>query len=285
MSIYDLKGITPEKLKEAISCLESLLTNKDDSGKLAPIITGYNWYNQQVKGNPAFTLYHIHSSDAYKGDMFEDLHKAGYSKANLETFIRNKAGAFLWEPEFRITDDSGIPYPGLIIRDALSGKYLDMASYKKPLIYHPESLNTRSLIAEDHGWELNIPFQDKVSLLRLVELFEMKSGKYRYDENGAILTETEDEKFFRTPWNGAYETPVILIGKAAITFEEYLPSFVRARRFSLNEGSDEISFIINKKFHSLECSKHYSRLLDIGFCEEPCLGNKKFIKEYIDKDR
>ena len=42
IKIDDLTGIPENKRKQAVECLDDLLTFKDNEGRLAPVITGYN---------------------------------------------------------------------------------------------------------------------------------------------------------------------------------------------------------------------------------------------------
>lgn len=112
-----------------------------------------------------------------------------------------------------------------------------------------------------------------------------KSGKFAYDPLGNQIEESIEEQRFRDPWPLAYDTPVIILGAAALKYREKLTQFSTATQFSLKENQNEISFIINTQLPILEQLPHYKQLLGWGFEKELCLGNKAFIKEYIDKKR
>ena len=46
-----------------------------------------------------------------------------------------------------------------------------------------------------------------------------------------------------------------------------------------------MNFVVHKNVDKLKEMPEYPRLINLGFMEEICLGNKAFISEYIDKKR
>lgn len=284
--IDDLTGIPENKRRPAIECLDALLTFKDSEGRLSPVITGYNWYIAPVKSDSVITFSNIHETEAYKKGMLRDLEKLGYTSRFVLEHIREKAGAFLHELEFRIRDDKGNLLPGLKIRDITTGHYIELNEFSDSLINHPQFDDKEgSLVAEDQGWELGVPFKTKKELFGLVDLFLKKSGIFVYDKYGKQVEETEEEVRLRSPWADAYETPVLLLGENALRYADSLPQFIQAIKLVLRENSNEISFVIHKNIDMLRKLPHYGNLLSFGFKEELCLGNKPFIAEYVDKNR
>jgi len=286
VTIEDLTGIPEDKKKNAINILENLITFREEDETLSPIITGYNWYNTLINSDRIITLSHIHETEIYKQGMVNDLEELEYSPKFTLAHIRPKAGAFLHDLEFRIVDERGEPYKGLKIKDLRSGNYLDLKIFSLPLINYPEFLGAEGyLIDEDQGWELNIPFSDKIELFNLVELFLRKSGNVIYDKEGRPIEEPEEEKIKRKPWADAYAIPVLLLGKNAIKYVDELKYFTPVTKFSLIENHNEISFVINKKLSMLRNLPQYKDLLNLGFVAEICLANKPFIVNYVDKNR
>jgi len=286
IQIDDLTGIPEAKRKQAIECLDDLLTFKDSQGILSPIITGYNLYTTIPNCDSMISFSNIHGTEDYKQDMLTDLARLGYNPQIISGHIRKKGGAFLHDlGDFRIRDDNGNLLPGLRIKDIRSGKYLDLDKFTEPLINYPQFRDAEGyLIDEDYGWELDMPFNNKKELMDLVSLFLKKSGEYLYDEDGEKIVETYEEKESRSPWADAYKLPVLLLGEAALRYADELPHFVSATKVSLRENSNEISFTIHKNLETLRSLPHYKQLLQLGFEEEGCLGNKPFIK-YVDKTR
>ncbi|MBI4154776.1 hypothetical protein HY498_01680 [Candidatus Woesearchaeota archaeon] len=274
-SIDDLTGIREDKRKEAVGVLESLLTFRYKNGILSPIITGYNWYNTLAKSDRVITLSHIHETETYKQDMVNDLEELGYSPKFTLAHIRSKAGAFLWDPEFRIRDDLGDVFPGLGIRDLRTNFYLNLEKYKKQFLsaYSQFKDCKGKLVAEDQGWELNIPFNNRTELISLINLFLIRSAKFIFDEKNTKINEEEVHR----SWRDAYETPVLLLGEMALRYKNELPYFDQVTKLSLIEGSNEISFVIHKNIKRLKKLKQYGDLMYLGFGEEVCLANKKFI--------
>lgn len=124
ININDLKGICKNKRKKVIACLDCLLTHRDETGILRPVISGYNWYSKLAEPDRIIVFSNIHESDAYKEDMLHDMEKQGYKRQDILKQIRKKAGAFIHDLEFRISDDEGNLLPGLKVKDVRTGKYL-----------------------------------------------------------------------------------------------------------------------------------------------------------------
>ena|GEM_PF-4014096 len=280
--IKDLTGIYENKRKEVIACLDELLTYRDAKGLLIPVISGYNWYLKLAESDRVITFSNIHETEAYKEDMLRDLEELGYNSQAVLKQIREKAGAFIHDLEFRIRDDEGNLLPGLRIKDTRTGDYICLEKYSEPLINYPEFQDADGCLTdEDQGWELDMPFKGEKELMDLVDLFLRKSGKHIYDAQGNIIRETDEDQEFRAPWSDAYKVPVLLLGEIALRYVDRLPQFIPATKFSLKENGNEISFIIHKNLEYLKSLNHYKRLLRAGFMEEECLGNKPFIK-YVD---
>lgn len=285
MKIDDLTGIPEGKRKQAIECLDDLLTFKDSQGVLSPIISGYNLYITIPEFDSIVTFSNIHETEAYKQDMLRDLSKLGYDPQIILSYIRDKAGTFLHNLELRIRDDEGNLLPGLRIKDIRTGKYLDLEKFSEPLVNYSQLKDAEGyLISEDQGWELDMPFNNQAELLKLVDLFLRKSGMQIYDENGEKIEETDEERKLRLPWADAYRVPVLLLGEAALRYADELPHFTPAIKIALKENSNEISFVIHKNLEQLRNLFHYEQLLHLGFNEERCLGNKPFI-DYVDEVR
>lgn len=283
VDIADLTGIHGSKRKLVVACLDDLLTLKDAQKKSTPVIAGYNWYTSLSQSNSVVTFANIHETEAYKEAMMRDLEKQRYDRRTVLSNIRAKGGAFLWNFGYRIRDDNDSPLAGLKIKDLKTGEYLDLTKFDKSLSNYPSFAGRKNdFVAEDSGWELDIPFGSKEELFRLVSLFQRKAGLHKYDENGVIVQETEEEQKLRAPWTDAYEVPVLLVGENATQYAAELPHFTPATKIALKENGNEISFVINKKLRRLKGLPHYQQLLDLGFKEEPCLGNKPFIMD-IDK--
>ncbi len=286
IEIDDLTGISENKRKQAIECLDDLLTFKDSEGELSPIITRYNWYTVLSKSDSIVTFSNIHETEDYKRDMIRDLKILGYDDTTILMNIREKAAIFLWEIYFNIRDDKNKILPGLKVKDSMTKQYFDLVPFEKPLEEYKQFSEAKwYLIAENHGWELDMAFNNKKELLDLVNLFLRKSGRFVYDEEGNIIVETEEERTTRSPWTDAYETPVLLFGETALKYLDELPHFIQATKIVLKENSNEISFVIHRNLDQLRDLPHYEQLLKLGFKEEACLGNKPFIAEYIDKKR
>lgn len=278
--IDDLTGIPEDKRRQAIECLDDLLTFRDSQDRLSPIISGYNWYTTLPICDSIITLSHIHETEGYKQEMLRDLAGLGYEPQTVLSHIRDKAGMFSWNPTYRIRGDDGKLLPGLRIKDIRTGEYINLEDYTKPLIEYPQFVDSKGyLVAEDQGWELNVPFGDKQELLGLVDLFLRKYGEYIYDENGIKIPETDEEKNLRSPWIDAYRVPMLLLGETALRYADELPHFSPATKIALKENSNEISFVIHKNLERLRNLPHYEQLLRLGFSEEMCLGNKPFLKD------
>lgn len=265
------------KRNTIIECLDDLLTFRNTEGKISPIITGYNWYNQIARCDRIITFSHMHRNEKYKKSMLKDLEKMGYKKDDINERIRDKIACYLWGLDFLISD-------GIKIKVLESGDYLDLHKYKNSLIEYPEFNNyNKNLVCEALEWELDIPFYNKKELLNLLNLFLRKSSKNLYDNKWNKIIETKEKRRKRNPWQGAWEIPVLLIGKKALEYKKDLPQFTLVNRFSIRENHNEISFIINKNLDLLKTLPYYEKLLQYGFEKEVCLGNILFIKQYIDK--
>ncbi len=286
IQIADLSGIPEAKRRQAIECLDDLLTFKDLQGILSPIITGYNLYTILPNFDSVIAFSNIHGTETYKQDMLIDLVKLGYAPKVILSYIREKAGVYLWELYFEIRDEKGIILPGLKIKDVRTKQHTNLELFTKPLEkYEQFSSSEGYLLGEDQGWELDMPFYNKEESIVLLDLFLKKSGKHIHDEEGGIIPETDEERELRSPWTDAYETPVLLLGETALRYADKLPHFALATKIALKENSNEISFVIHKNLKQLRDLSHYEQLLHLGFCEELCLGNKPFIARYVDKKR
>ncbi len=285
IKIEDLTGIPEDKRNKIIRCLDELLTFKDSQGNLSPVISGYNWYNELAKSDRIITFSNIHTSDAYMQAMLKDLERLGYASQSILEYIREKGGAFFWDPAYRIRDDKENLLPNLKIKDIRTNRYVNLMSYIKPLSEYLEFINCKGfLLAEDQGWELDMPFKSKGELVDLVNLFLMKSGEHIYDEKGEIVEESDEEKRLRNPWDDAYIIPVLIVGEKALKYADELPQFDQATKICLIEDNNEISFIIHKDIDRLRNLSHYEQLKKLGFSEEICLGNKPFLRD-IDEIR
>ena len=280
ITIDDLTGISENKRNQAIECLDDLITFKDSEGRLSPIISGYNWYIKLAKYDRIITFSNVHETETYESAMLKDLNKLGYNPNTVLEQIRDKAGAFLWNPIYRIRGDKNDVLVGLKIKDIRTGQYINLQNYIKPLSEYSEFINSKGyLLAEDQGWELNIPFNNKKELMTFVNLFLRKSGTYIYDENGVRIPETYEERILRAPWTDAYRIPVLIIGKSSLKYASELPYFDQATKIFLVENNNELSFIIHKNLDFLRNLSHYEQLKKLGFKEEICLGKKPFLKD------
>jgi hypothetical protein len=255
--VTELAGINPGKLRAIRDTLDALLTDEQ-------VITGYNWYGQVLKTPQIVTFSHMHETERYKSAMLQDLSLAGYSPQKLQNCIRAKYGCFHWKPSFIFRDSEGAIFPNLYIRKK-DGTYLNLATYPQRSLDEVVELQREQLISENEGWELNIGFKGKEDLLSVVELFLKKSSQ-----------ETPNH------WPGAYDVPVLIIGDKAIDFASELPDFLVARKMLLSENGSEVSFIVRRRFEELKSKPHYADLRKLGFVEELCLGNRRFIQEYVD---
>ncbi len=283
VEIGDLKGIPENKKREAVECLDDLLTYKDGQGNLSPVIAGYNWYTTTAKTDRVVTFSHIHGTEDYKLAMSKDLIAIGYDTETISKSIREKSGAFLWTPDFNIRDRGGKLLTGLRIKDLTKRKYLDLDAFSGLTLDYSQIDNLDCLIGEEDGWQLDVPFGDKDELIRLAALFLRKSGFYIYDEKGCKIPETREESI-RRAWPDAYKTPVLVFGESSIRFVSDLPNFEQATKICLTENGNEISFIVHKNLEPLRSLSHYERLTRFGFKEEKGLANRVFV-EYIDEVR
>jgi len=124
MTIDNLVGISIEKRIRAIKILDSLLAFKDKDRKLKSIISGYNIYDRLAEPNRIITFSHIHETESYKIDMLLDLERLGYNPKTILKLIRDKAGNFLWNPNYRFRDSQGRVLSSLRIKDLRTGDYV-----------------------------------------------------------------------------------------------------------------------------------------------------------------
>lgn len=275
IAIENLIGIEKDKRDGIIKCLDDLMFY-DAEGKTTEIITGYNLYDKLSTTNRIITFSHMHRAKNYRRDMLQDLIRLGYKRKQIEKNIRDKMGCYRWELDFIIS-------PNVRIRNRKTGTYLDLNVYKKALENYREfATSDKDFVAEENGWQLDLPFSNKKELITLVDLFMKKSGKYLCSEEDIIIKESKEEKKLRNPWRGAYKIPVLILGEKALTYRHLFPSFIDVVKISIKENNNEVSFIIHEKLELLKKLQHYKTLIDFGFKEELCLANKLFIKRYVD---
>ena len=280
-----LEDLTNIPEREAIKhCLDFLLTRRDEEGFVDPIITGYNYYSPIPQASRVIIFSHMYETKNYKEDMLKDLETMSYSKEDIDENIREKLAIFLWSPKFLIRNEEGVIYNSLRIRDTRTGKFIDLERFKLCLGEREEySTSFSYLIGESQGWQLDMPLSSKKELFNLIRLFLKRSGKDLYYNQGLVIPETEEEKDIRSPWKGAYETPVLLLGESVLGYSNELAQFSPITRFILNKNSNEASFVIHRNLRRLVQLPQYKELINFGFIEEKCLGNNAFIKEYVDK--
>jgi len=273
-----------ENKDEIRECLEGLIAHKDEDGNSSPIITGYNWYNKLPKADRIATFSNIHESDAYKQEMLVDLEKLGYSRDQILEYLREKGSFFIWELDFKFCDQDGKPYKKLRVWDIKQKQWLDLKLYKQPLIkYDGYKEREGNFVAEDLGWQLDMPFHSREELLSLIGLFIQKGSEFLFDLKGNKFEGlTSNQSLY---WSGSYETPVLLLGQEAMRYADELIDFTQATKVAFYRGSNEISFIVHRRLEELRESSNYNFLIKQGFQEELCFGNKIFIKEYVDKER
>lgn len=229
---------------------------RDSENKIFKVITGYNWYKEIPQSDRAVTFSHMHEKEEYKQVMFQDL-KGFYSREQIESYIREKGATYFLESDFEI-------FEGLRIKNIETDKESRPEEYNS--VKDKPEFEGKFIGQLDSGWELDLPFREKESLLKIVNLFLRKS-----------YSESEEH------WPDAYETPVLLLGKKALCWKDDLPQFIQATKFILEESSNEISFVINKNMARLKELPQYKTLIDLGFQQELCLGNRAFIDRYVDK--
>lgn len=281
MNIDDLTGISEDRRKKAVGCLDNLMTYEG-----RPVISGYNWFNRVPESGRVITFSHIHETDAYRNAMLGDLESKGYDREHVLSCIRKKSGTFLWDIRYRFREDNWEILQGLQIKDVRTGEYIELEKFNEDSLraYDQFKKSQGYLIAEDKGWELDLPFKNKAELMLLIDLFLRKSGKYIYDDEGREISETAAQRESRAPWDDAYETPVLVVGETAVKYKEELPQFDSATKLCLIENNNEISFVIHNMLSRLKELPHYEILRELGFKEEACLGNKPFLKT-IDQSR
>ncbi len=273
-----LLGISEEKKRKVICCLDNMLSLRDKENKLRNVISGYNWY-AEVQSNETFiTFSNIHETDEYLHAVTADLELFGYTKKEISSIVRGKGGTFHHDLDFAIRDSQGELFPGIRIKDTRTGEYLDLSQYKKPLSYYPEFSDAQGyLLSEDYGWELNLPVDNMDKLKKVVNTFLRKSSSFLYDERGEIIPETPEQKRLRAPWADAYRLPVLLVGECTNSLAKEFPHFDIATKMVLRENNNEISFVIHKALTALKEMREYRILCEEGFLEEQCLANRAFL--------
>lgn len=254
--ITELPNIAPAKTHALQEILDELLARR--------IISGYNWYESVPQESHIVTFSHMHETELYKTAMIQDLQSLGYAAESLKNSFRDKFGSYRWERDFVFRDDTGALFPDLHIRKMREG-YLDLTKYPSKTLEGIAGLGEGQLVGENAGWELDVPFHEKANLFALVNLFISKSSKKNPDH-----------------WPGAYEVPVLLLGEAACAHAEELPDFIEARKISLVERGNEVSFVVNQRLPQLRSLPQYVQLQSLGFKELRCLGNRAFIASYVD---
>ena len=188
----------------------------------------------------------------------------------------------MWNPDFRISGDEGDVLPGLTIKDKRTRQRIELGNYRKPLIEYPEFIDIKGhLLAENDGWQLDMPFCNKDEAIKIVDLFLRKSGLKVYDHESIEIEETIEQMILRAPWPDAYRIPVLILGESTLTIVSELPHFDQATKLCLTENNNEISLIIHRGLDILKNLQHYEALKKAGFTEQVCLGNRAFL-EYLD---
>ncbi len=279
VEIGDLKRIPEDKKVEVIRNLDQLLTYRDSQGRLSPLICGYNRYDTVPDSESAMVFSNLHETEDYKSDMLADLGRIGYESQDMESSVRVRGTTYLHDPTFPTRDSTGKIFPGLRIRDLKTGKYIQLERFSEPLIKYPEFEDSEgSLVAENSGWEIDIPFRTKRELIRLAKFFVRKSGKHIYDHSGIKSFESGKQQHRRAPWRDAYDVPVVFIGDYIIKHKSDLPAFTRASKVTLKEGGNEISFVVYRRVGVFKSTQNFRDLKELGFLEEGCLINKVFAK-------
>ncbi len=217
--------------------------------------------------------------------MKRDLEAFGYSAGKITRHIRKMGGAYFHDPEFNVRDEAGALYPALRVKNVRTQQYLNLNEYALPLIEYEEFRRSPNILVAHHrGWQLDLPVKDLDELTRLANLFLEKSESARRNTQGYIIKETAEERMVRAPWPGAYETPVLIVGREITAPSLQIPGFGPAVKLSLIENRGEVSFVIAEKYLALQKTSAFSHLMGLGFSEEPCLANNAFIR-YINKTR
>ncbi len=263
--------------------LENLVSNDNSIGR--PIITGFNYYPicLKVDFSTVISLSNIHSSQAYLRSVMDDLGKMGYPNQSVSVSTRDKRGYFQWRPDFFIRNEDGSLEENLRIRNKETGDYLDLARISQRTLPGEEFSEEEiaKLIAENKGYEINTCASSEEDIRRLAVEFLVKSSAKLFDEHGDIREETDEERLRRAPWPNSSYVPVLIIG-GRVSSLVGLPGFQKACIFRFQGDIGEYLFIVNHQRETLSRSREYDTLQSIGFREEPCLCNHRFIMQYVD---
>lgn len=265
--------------------LENLVTINNSLNKR--IITGFNYHPicLQVDDLTILTFSNIHSYPNYLMKVIEDLRMMGYPNDEVSITTRDKKGYFKWMPDFFIRSEDGNLEEYLRIKNIKTEVYLDLEKIPYQTLeeasYSEEDAD--NLIAENEGFEINISLLNEEDLHKLAVEFLRKSSKKLYDECGEVVFETKEEYGKRNPWPGAWDVPVLIIGGHLSQIQHSIPGFQNAFLFRFQDVDiGEYNFVINKQIKFLKMSEQYKHLQDLGFKQEPCLANIRFIKDYVD---
>ena len=273
--------MTKEKV---INILESLL--KGNNSSLEKVISGYNHFPEciDLKNYNILTFSHMHETKTYLSAVMEELKSLEYFNS-MVLKKRDKYGFFRWEPGFKFRDDNGKVYSVIKIKDMITGKYLNLESLEgstlKEAGFSEEQI--KNLTCENKGWEMNMASDNEKNIIKLTNLFVKKSSIDKFDDNGNITIETEEEKALRCPWPDAYEIPVLIVGGEIEKIRERIKGFVPVKLFKHQSKGGEYSFIIDEKYSLLKKLKEFDRIFELGFKEEVCLANIPFIKRYVNE--
>ncbi|HLD05882.1 MAG TPA: hypothetical protein VJG90_09260 [Candidatus Nanoarchaeia archaeon] len=271
--------------REIEQTLEKLVTATNSTGR--PIITGFNYHPVclEMGAITAISLSNIHSSQVYLKEVMADLNRMGYPNVEVSVSTRDKRGYFRWRPNFFIRDEKGVLEENLRIKDIETGEYLDLDGIPHRTLcnagYSEEEI--ARLVAENGGYEIDILSSVPEHIRRMAGEFLKKSAFELYDDTGELISEMESERNTRGPWPDAWETPILIIG-GNLSQMQGLPGFHEAHLFRF-QGSEigEFLFVTHKEIEVLRSNEEYNRLIELGFREELCLGNTRFIKECVDK--
>lgn len=257
LHLDDLTNIPIGTRQQIQNILELLLSTRR--------ITGYNWYDSAFSTDSSISISHMQEDDDYKSAMITDLDSLSQYPKSVEEHIRSRGTAYFpHQPNFVVTH-------GLRLKRASSGAYLDLESFPIGSTLegtHEFGALENCLIGEQSmGWEINMPFYEKTGLFSLLDLIVEKS-----------VLDNEN------CWPMAHRIPVILIGKEAFRYLPELEFFSRATKVVYTQANNEVSFVTGRNIDNLRGTQEFSKLLNIGFKEEPCLANKLFINKFVDEN-